>query len=538
VENIASGAINDSEERSRAPKCLPQTRITVQNDILNWINHDGAPEDPKRMLWITGPAGTGKSAIAGTLADRCQKDGLLAASYFFSASSRSHVRRSKKPLLLTIIYQLLQHEFSRASGFKEEVLSAIKNNPVVLKKTLDQQLEELILAPLRRVASKSDPSKWPRAIIVDAVDECGADPPDKPRTSQASRRLKEENHIEILSVLARAAADSSFPFRIVVVSRPEPAIQDFFDNCCSGIVDQVFLNEKYNPDADIALFLGVKFGEIRRQFNLSPSWPSQEVIDFLVREASGHFIYVETIIRFFEHDITHPPHERLHRILERPNVNTTSPLTSLYALYSRIVNTSPNPTLAIDWLLTLQESDPEDAWYTKAVLESHPGEAEFLLKNLASLVGMSNDSGVHTFHFYHKSFLDFLKDKTHVHRAYADHRKQIEAIKRERYYRVLKRMSITLRLRCVRYTDCCTDRGPQGILSPPIRQHFVAKFCRRHVWHIETRRPEFKYTISDVDWWIDNLEAKERFKAIPQVFDLVHDAVSKNILQSRVPRID
>src|SRR6266568_4865215 len=47
-------------------QCLPGTRVEILAEIENWVRATD-PNTP-RVLWINGAAGTGKSAIAHTIA--------------------------------------------------------------------------------------------------------------------------------------------------------------------------------------------------------------------------------------------------------------------------------------------------------------------------------------------------------------------------------------------------------------------------------------------------------------------------------------
>ncbi|TEB27828.1 hypothetical protein FA13DRAFT_1599064, partial [Coprinellus micaceus] len=70
LKHVARGTVHDSAERGPdAPKCHPETRVAVQNDIMSWIEHGERENTPKRVLWLSGPTGSGKTAIAGTIAD-------------------------------------------------------------------------------------------------------------------------------------------------------------------------------------------------------------------------------------------------------------------------------------------------------------------------------------------------------------------------------------------------------------------------------------------------------------------------------------
>ncbi|TEB33811.1 hypothetical protein FA13DRAFT_1789635 [Coprinellus micaceus] len=115
-EHITIGAIHNSDERCDAPTCFPETRVAVQEDILSWITQGDQDEQPMKMLWLSGPAGSGKTAIAGSVADVCQARGILAGSFFFSSFSPSPQRSSKQFLVATLAYQLFKHETLEAAA--------------------------------------------------------------------------------------------------------------------------------------------------------------------------------------------------------------------------------------------------------------------------------------------------------------------------------------------------------------------------------------------------------------------------------------
>ena len=59
---------------------------------MNWILGLGADDQNAFILWLYGPAGAGKSAIAHDIARRCNLEKLLLSIFFFS---RSDPTRSK-----------------------------------------------------------------------------------------------------------------------------------------------------------------------------------------------------------------------------------------------------------------------------------------------------------------------------------------------------------------------------------------------------------------------------------------------------------
>ncbi|KAJ2929276.1 hypothetical protein H1R20_g7811, partial [Candolleomyces eurysporus] len=422
ASRIAAGALHDSDERCDAPKCHPETRVAVQGEIYSWITH-GDPDPTQKMVkikWVTGPAGTGKSAIMGSLADTCKRDGVLAVTFFFSASA-SPDRRRKSAFILTLAYQLAEH----LPALKDLVAQAIRNKPLLFKKNLRVQMEALILAPLRQVAVESNVSG---VVLVDGLDECEAeqsfDTHVSPRAGELIERTKDEDQLEILQVLQEAALDPAFPFRIVIASRPERVFREFFNDESqkSLFAPTLILDEKYNPNSDIALFLQAKFSEIRRRYNLSPSWPSPEILATLIDQASGQFVYVATIIRYITTSRHGSPHTLLDSVLNLKPSSRTNLLCHLDAFYTHILQLAPNPTLAVMWLWIIRGEFPDvayglftfadqapPAFLVNLLLQADDGDAEYVLGDLHSLIDVPPSNDLETpYRFHHKSLHDFL----------------------------------------------------------------------------------------------------------------------------------
>ena len=75
---ISPGAFHNSDERYDPPKCHPHTREAILKKITDWVKD---ANKVALILWLYGPAGTGKSAIAQTIAELLEKEGLLAAAF-------------------------------------------------------------------------------------------------------------------------------------------------------------------------------------------------------------------------------------------------------------------------------------------------------------------------------------------------------------------------------------------------------------------------------------------------------------------------
>ncbi|KAF6751618.1 hypothetical protein DFP72DRAFT_471255 [Ephemerocybe angulata] len=435
VANIAPGAIHDSQERSDAPKCMEETRVAVQQEIMSWIEDGERDTQPKRIMWVTGPAGTGKTAILGTIADACKDKGTLAASFFFSAFAGSANRRTKRCFVPTLAFQLMGHRDLK--GIRQHVLLPIaEDKGIIFTKNLKEQFITMVLNPVLSMAKELGGSTQARlVIIIDGLDECDAEQyQGKDSSAHVPIRRKEDDQREILSLLLLAANNPSFPFRILVGSRPEHPIHDFFATEGKVCTRELFLDNKYDPASDIALFYKAKFSIICRRFRLPEDWPGEEAIFTLIENASGQFIYAATVVRYIEGspDSTNSgtgtsgqpstPHRRLEHILRlnlaHDSNNVHNPLAALDALYRLLLESSPDPELSMKWLRAAEQhvgyGQRPTVRVLRLVLETSPDEEQYALGSLSSLLltqppEKSLDS---PYPFYHKSFLDFIVDET------------------------------------------------------------------------------------------------------------------------------
>ncbi|KAJ2917376.1 hypothetical protein MD484_g3091, partial [Candolleomyces efflorescens] len=305
---------------------------------------------------------------------------------------------------------------------KNAISNSIERNPTVFEKNLHTQMEVLVSAPLREVAAQTDRPRLRGAIIIDGVDECEAEQfHDVLKADLHPARANEKDQFEILTVLQEASSDPSFPFRILIASRPERVFRDFFDpeNTAVPFAHKLDLHEQYNADADITLFLEAQFNRLRRRYKFLPSWPPPGTIPKLVENASGQFIYAATVIRLLETPHRETPKALLASILEEGVTprRTSSPFGQLDALYARILESSPDARLSIQWIRSIKELNvrtTSSASNVNLLLQTDPesDEAEHLLGNLHSLIQIPplGDQGTARYGFYHKSLFDFLED--------------------------------------------------------------------------------------------------------------------------------
>ncbi|KDR84245.1 hypothetical protein GALMADRAFT_703397 [Galerina marginata CBS 339.88] len=354
------------------------------------------------IIWLHGPAGSGKSSILRTVAQILFDQRLLIASFFFFRSSSG--RSSSEHFITTIAYQLAV-SIPPTRPYIEE---AIERNPLILSLSLWEQAQALIISPILAVHhdNPADSFQFPRLIVVDGLDECSD--PDK--------------QYEILRVLCRILKDVPIPLAVLIASRPEHHIQDaFLSGELNKSTSQMSLDNSYNPDADIRQYLEEKFSEIRqrhRAYLPTSRWPSPKVIDALVAKASGQFIYVSTVVKFVGSP-RHNPAKRLDIILGSIDAGCLKPFEQLDMLYSTIFlnidDIDQSDVLRVLGALLVPydaSGNGSDFSRTPAFLERllnlNPGDIRHLLFDLESLLTLGSDH--EPIRFFHASLVDYLFD--------------------------------------------------------------------------------------------------------------------------------
>lgn len=305
------GAPYDAAAREDVPKCHAHTRVVIIDGIHKWAHSQEA--DARTLMWIYGPAGSGKTTIMQTVAETFDEEGTLAASFFFSRLSAERPVK-KDNFVSTIALQL-----SRSiPAFQQPLADALLDSSwSILTKSLAKQMDALVIKPLNMI----DPAEIGarRIFLVDGLDECDGD------TAQQ----------DILNLLEQFSKRARPCIRILVASRSLYHIQSFFVQ--GGILEITktsSLDDEHQSDMDVKFFVILQFAKIRRDHparNGLPSvWPSWSDIDILVRRASGQFIYASAVMKFIGTHGRHPV-ESLQAIISLQvdgNVHHCIPRTS------------------------------------------------------------------------------------------------------------------------------------------------------------------------------------------------------------------
>ncbi|KAF5313775.1 hypothetical protein D9619_013682 [Psilocybe cf. subviscida] len=403
------GAPYDAAAREDVPKCHEHTRVAIVDGIHYWAHSLEPGACP--LMWMYGPAGSGKTTIMQTVAETFDKEGSLAASVFFSRLSGGRPR-NKENFVIT-----LAHQLSRCIPALQQPLADGLSDPAILTKSLAKQLDALVIGPMKML----DPTQiGARCIfLVDGLDECNGD------TAQR----------DILNLLEHLLHQTGHRIRILVASRSLSHIQSFFAHGRIGEITRTNpLDNDYQSDEDVKQFFNAEFAKIRVEHpsrgGLASEWPSSSDIDILVKRASGQFIYASVVIKFIADHGRHP-HESLKTIVGLVVNDSARPYEALDAVYAQVLSTIEPRNFefaktVMGCLLLPENFDFNDIAQNHSpetlddvVFMSEPGTTIARINRLSPLITISSDG----MRFTHASFPEYLLDRSRSKEFFLDMRK-------------------------------------------------------------------------------------------------------------------
>ncbi|KDR68083.1 hypothetical protein GALMADRAFT_146574 [Galerina marginata CBS 339.88] len=406
AEAASSAAFHNSGERRDPPKCHPNTRVAILEKLKDWIFSLDPESRNALIMWLHGPAGSGKSAIAQTIAEWAFEEGVLLASYFFSRfdTTRNHSRS----LIATIAYQIA----TSFSEIRDHILTAIDTDPLIFTRSLITQMRLLVVDPLKHLllSGYSNKIESKRLIVIDGLDECE----------------DRDEQVDILRTILNTLEKHHIPIIILIASRPGHEITRSFDLGLRDFTSRLPLDDGYQPSADIERYLQDKFNEIKdghpMRMYISPEWSAQDTLETLVRKSSGQFIYAATVIRFVE-STRHRPGHRLDIVLGlRPAAGSRDmPFAELDALYHHVFSSVQDFDAVLRVLafhILLKRSGFLYSWpATEGVLSLNPGDIGLLFCDLLSVIEITELAG-EEIRFLHASLEDFLLDESRSKHLY------------------------------------------------------------------------------------------------------------------------
>ncbi|KDQ05721.1 hypothetical protein BOTBODRAFT_122323 [Botryobasidium botryosum FD-172 SS1] len=158
---------------SPSQACMAGTCAKILKSIDDWLHDDASPHP---LLWVHGHPGSGKSAIATSVAQSLDDAGHLGASFFCKHDDE----RLQDPALVmpTLVHQLaLVHK-----GYGKAVAEALARDPCSGPMQGAKEFKALAEQPIAQAGKPTHASFL--VMVVDALDECGIKETCPPLLSQ------------------------------------------------------------------------------------------------------------------------------------------------------------------------------------------------------------------------------------------------------------------------------------------------------------------------------------------------------------------
>ena len=302
---------------------MAETRVEVLQKIYQWVDI----EDKGCIFWLSGLAGTGKSAIARTVARNYKEQGHLAASFFFS---RGGGDSSHAGLFVTSIARQLADSPMLKVG--KHIRDAWIQRSHIAGQTLRDQWMQLVIHPLSMRNKTTSSNAF--LLVIDALDECDDD----------------ANISTVLSLLARVGDLVNVRVRVLITSRRETQIRNGFHDI-EATIHHEFVLHHIPPevsDRDILVFLKYHLQAIARRRDLPNTWPGENTLALMVKHAERLFIWAETARRFISDGKSQKfTRQRLALLLDRSKSDLVGPEVELDKIYTTVL-TSSLPTDVVE----------------------------------------------------------------------------------------------------------------------------------------------------------------------------------------------
>ncbi|TFK63538.1 hypothetical protein BDN72DRAFT_803160, partial [Pluteus cervinus] len=350
-------------------QCLENTRVTILADIKHWAQSSEQP-----VLWLCGPAGTGKSTIAASVVSQLKDDSQLAAYYTCKRDNNS----------LTNPFQLWKNICYRLAmvypplGLK--VAEVIKADPHFGSgaESIPALFQTLFRRPLNMLDTR--PLIEPLVIVIDALDECGKVP----------------DREKLLKCLLELPKICSW-IKILITSRVNPEIEKHLLH-----TQQIMLKPADSYD-DVETFIRVTYSE----FGLS-----EVDINQFISAANGLFTWATTALKYMEESMDQQ--EAAQHLLQSQIYGSNGEYEQLHNLYNVVLSTSVglnSINLAMFqqiMSIVLLAAEPLSLLALSKLAQCGKLVVEKMIKSLHAVIMMDLDKTVRVLH---PSFAEYLLDK-------------------------------------------------------------------------------------------------------------------------------
>jgi hypothetical protein len=256
-------------------------------------------------LVLSDAAGTGKTTIAHTVAERCHVAGFPVACFFFDRG----VAERNVPLKLfsTIARDLAGH----IKSYADQIRLFLERDRSLACASPSRHFSQLIVNPSLNLHLKK------AALIFDALDE-GCDD-------------------EILEILRDQVPELSGSFRIFITTRPTDDILTELSDAPHIRWRSMDILGSANR-TDIRLYAQDRLRRIALRKRLAPDWPSEKLSNEFAEKAEGLFIWVWAVSEYLSSKKTYDAAGKFILFLRNPSLSGLPAEAKMDELYSQILS--------------------------------------------------------------------------------------------------------------------------------------------------------------------------------------------------------
>jgi hypothetical protein len=406
----------EKKEVLRRAVCTPGTRERLLNGIVTWAKGSSS----ETIYWLFGPAGSGKTTIAYTIARRFElaapEDTIFLGGNFFSSRQFEETRFATR-IIRTIVYHLAL----RCKAFADALSHSGKFDTV--NQDVRAQLDGLLIGPWQacesaRLANLSRPPPQ-YLIVIDALDEIDG--------TGGSEFLR-----DLLNVINENRLNG---LKFFATSRPDPNlvvhVGSFADKQLYRLEEVPF----EEAQADIRTYLKTSLPRA-----------GDKAIEQVVTAAAGLFIYASTVVKYLGKHTAQEQRKLLKKLFSVSMTSQIFPdatalldklyieilehafddfkgdirLHRLHILFTFLCTSERTSTSIVNELLLTDDFDSDSA----SVAETNPPVAEpsiadDTLQRLYAVLYTENNKIL----WHHKSFPDFLFDQNRSNEFWCDEAK-------------------------------------------------------------------------------------------------------------------
>lgn len=282
---------------------MKNTRSTIIKEVVDFLT--SLDVDEKRIFLLSGCAGSGKTAIAHSVAYICaQMHHSLGASFFFQAGH--NLQNNPKYLIVSLARELSARNPEYAACLSE----AIEAYPGIVHSSLANQFHCLLLRPASQVSAHAQPT----AIVIDALDEGWS---------------------ESLLDIIKSCANLPSWLRIFITVRDDASILTRLRTQTHISRREIDISSDSNH-RDVRVYVGERLRTIASDRNLV-NWPTNITIDRMCNKADGLFVWAAVACNSIA-DIDLDPLEQFEELVGGGPLRDTKVSSRMDDLYLKVLS--------------------------------------------------------------------------------------------------------------------------------------------------------------------------------------------------------